>query len=144
MLVGLQFGLLALLAVKPDRALLIADYDLRIFSMASMALGLAILLVAFINLRPSLRVSPIPIPGAPLITVGIYKYFRHPMYLGVLLVEASIATQNLDVMSLISWLALFAVLSVKAAMEDSLLRIAHPHAADYQQRVPGLVWLRNA
>lgn len=109
-----------------------------------MALGLAILLVAFFNLRPSLRVSPIPIPGAPLITVGIYKYFRHPMYLGVLLVGASIAIQNFDIMSLISWLALFVVLSVKAAMEDSLLRMAHPHAADYQRRVVGLVWLRNA
>jgi protein-S-isoprenylcysteine O-methyltransferase Ste14 len=132
------------LAVKPDGALLIADFDFRILSMASMALGLIILLVAFINLKPSLRVSPIPIPGAPLITVGIYKFFRHPMYLGVLLVAASIATQNLDAMSLISWLALFVVLSVKAAMEDSLLRMAHPHAADYQRRVPGLSWLRNA
>ena len=132
------------MAVKPDGALLIADFDFRIFSMASMALGLIILLVAFINLKPSLRVSPIPIPGAPLITVGIYKYFRHPMYLGVLLVGASIATQNFDIMSLISWFALFEVLSVKASMEDSLLRMAHPRAADYQRRVVGLVWSRNA
>lgn len=132
------------MALKPDGALLIADFNLKIFSIAAMALGLAILLVAFFNLRPSLRVSPIPIPGAPLITVGIYKYFRHPMYLGVLLVGASIAIQNFDIMSLISWLALFVVLSVKAAMEDSLLRMAHPHAADYQRRVVGLVWLRNA
>ena len=109
-----------------------------------MVLGLAILLVAFINLRPSLRVSPIPLPGAPLITVGIYKYFRHPMYLGVLLVGAAMATQNFDLLSLALWVALFAVLTIKAAMEDSLLRLAHPNAAKYQERVPGLVWWRNA
>jgi protein-S-isoprenylcysteine O-methyltransferase Ste14 len=112
--------------------------------MASMALGLAILLIAFINLRPSLRVSPIPLPGAPLITVGIYKFFRHPMYLGVLLVGVSMATQNFDLLSLALWLALFVVLTIKAAMEDSLLRLAHPNAAKYQERVPGLVWWRNA
>jgi protein-S-isoprenylcysteine O-methyltransferase Ste14 len=132
------------LAVKPDGALLIAKYDFKIFSMTSMALGLVILLVAFFNLRPSLRVSPIPLPGAPLITVGIYKYFRHPMYLGVLLVGAAMATQNFDLPSLALWVALFAVLTIKAAMEDSLLRMAHPNAVEYQQRVPGLVWSKGA
>ena len=136
--------MLALLAVKPDGALLIAELDFKVFSMTSMVLGLAILLVAFINLRPSLRVSPIPLPGAPLITVGIYKYFRHPMYLGVLLVGAAMATQNFDLLSLALWVALFAVLTIKAAMEDSLLRLAHPNAAEYQQRVPGLVWSKSA
>ena len=112
--------------------------------MTAMALGLAILLVAFINLRPSLRISPIPLPGAPLITVGIYKFFRHPMYLGVLLVGAAMATQNFDLLSLALWVALFAVLAIKAAMEDSLLRLVHQNAAEYQQRVPGLVWSKSA
>jgi len=33
-----------------------------------------IVIAAFIALRPSVRISPIPKPGAPLITAGIYKW----------------------------------------------------------------------
>lgn len=141
---GLQFGLLVLLVLKPEGNLLFESVDFSVISMVFYITGFSILMVAFFNLRPSLRVSPIPIPGAPLIVTGIYKYFRHPMYLGVLLIGLGIALVKLDVFSIIIWIGLFVTLNIKASFEDRLLRQSHSSAEEYQNRTLGLPRLRNA
>ncbi len=95
-------------------------------------------------MRPSLRVSPIPKPGAPLITVGIYKWFRHPMYLGVLMFGVGMLINNLNIVSILIFIALFLNMVAKANYEDRLLRNRHSNALEYQQRVIGLLGRRNA
>uniref|UniRef100_UPI00404B4F50 methyltransferase family protein n=1 Tax=Candidatus Planktophila sp. TaxID=2175601 RepID=UPI00404B4F50 len=99
---------------------------------------------AYFALRPSLRVSPIPKPGAPLITVGIYKWFRHPMYLGVLMFGVGMLINNLNIVSILIFIALFLNMVAKANYEDRLLRNRHSNALEYQQRVIGLLGRRNA
>jgi protein-S-isoprenylcysteine O-methyltransferase Ste14 len=105
---------------------------------------LSIFAFAYVALRPSLRVSPIPKPGAPLIVTGIYKWFRHPMYLGVLMFGLGILVNNLNPASLLVFIALFINMVIKANYEDQLLRSRHPNAVVYQQRVVGLLGRRNA
>ena len=99
---------------------------------------------AFLALRPSLRVSPIPKPGAPLITVGIYKWFRHPMYLGVLMFGVGMLITNLNLASILIFIALSINMVIKANYEDHLLRNRHSNALEYQQRVIGLLGRKNA
>jgi protein-S-isoprenylcysteine O-methyltransferase Ste14 len=99
---------------------------------------------AYIALRPSLRVSPIPKPGAPLITVGVYKRFRHPMYLGVLMFGLGMLINNFNLISTSVFAALTANMIVKANYEDRLLRARHSNAIDYQQRVFGLLGRKSA
>ena len=98
---------------------------------------------AYIALRPSLRVSPIPKPGAPLITVGIYQWFRHPMYLGVLMFGFGMLLSNFNFVSIIAFFALAMNMVVKANYEDRLLRNRHVDAIGYQQRVFGLLGRKN-
>ena len=90
--------------------------------------------MAFIDLRPSLRISPIPIAGAPLITKGIYRWIRHPMYLAVSMFGAGMAINNLNWISILIWLALVITLIVKARFEDQLLLKIHLEAQKYQQK----------
>jgi protein-S-isoprenylcysteine O-methyltransferase Ste14 len=99
---------------------------------------------AYIALRPSLRVSPIPKPGAPLITVGIYKWFRHPMYLGVLMFGLGMLLNNFNLISITTYLVLGANMVVKANYEDQMLRTRHSNAIEYQQRVFGLLGRQSA
>ena len=96
--------------------------------------AILILLMALIDLRPSLRVSPIPMEGAPLITKGIYRWFRHPMYLSVTLFGAGMALNNLNWITISIWFALLATLIVKARFEDRLLLEIHPEASRYQKK----------
>jgi protein-S-isoprenylcysteine O-methyltransferase Ste14 len=128
----------------PSGAILVeSDY----FSWISAGLYIGALTVfafAFLALRPSLRVSPIPKPGAPLITVGIYKWFRHPMYLGVLMFGIGMLINNLNFASILIFIALSINMVIKANYEDHLLRIRHSNALEYQQQVIGLLGRKNA
>ena len=143
MLVALQFGLLGILFLKPAGAIL---FKAEIFSWISETLYLSALTIfafAYIALRPSLRFSPIPKPGAPLIMVGIYKWFRHPMYLGVLMFGFGMTLGNLNLASIFIFIILALNMIVKANYEDQMLREQHPSAITYQQNVVGLVGRKN-
>lgn len=72
--------------------------------------------------------------GAPLITSGIYRWIRHPMYVSVVIFGFGMALNNLNWLTIIIWLALVATLIVKARFEDSLLRAIHESAYQYQNK----------
>ncbi len=136
---GLQFSLIAILAIVP-----INDPIWQFSAARSLAIAmyfLAILIFAFAAkaLQPSLRINPIPKPGAPLITSGIYKYLRHPMYLAVMIIATGLLIQKIHPLSLFIWLALGANMSFKARYEDSLLRQQHANASAYQSKTPDLL-----
>ncbi|MFZ4108633.1 MAG: hypothetical protein D4Q78_01575 [Streptomycetaceae bacterium] len=114
----------------------------------SWAPGLALVLYIFATvilgcawyvLRPSLRISPIPKEGAALITSGIYRFMRHPMYVGVLLFGFGLLVTNINWPSIITWIALLITLIYKARFEDGLLAIKHDSAAGYQSKTVGLM-----
>ena len=100
---------------------------------------LAILIFAFAAqaLQPSLRINPIPKPGAPLITHGIYKYLRHPMYFAVMVIATALLIQKLNLVSILIWMALGITLRIKAMFEDHLLLEIHDSAKNYQDRTFG-------
>ena len=102
---------------------------------------LAVLIFAFAAqaLQPSLRINPIPKPGAPLITHGIYKYLRHPMYFAVMVIATALLIQKLNLFAFIIWIALGTNMSLKARYEDQLLRENHASAIKYQADTPDLL-----
>lgn len=132
------------LFLKPAGAILV-ESDLFSWISAALFLGAAtIFAFSYKALRPSLRISPIPKPGAPLITLGIYKVFRHPMYLGVLMFGLGMLLNNLNLISIATYVVLGANMLVKANYEDQLLRAQHSNAIVYQQRVFGLLGRKSA
>ena len=135
----LQFGLLGILFLKPAGAILVESDTFTWISTALYLGAVTIFAFAFVALRPSLRVSPIPKPGTSLITVGIYKWFRHPMYLGVLMFGLGLLLNNLNLISIATYVVLGANMVVKANYEDQLLRARHSSAIEYQQSVFGLL-----
>jgi protein-S-isoprenylcysteine O-methyltransferase Ste14 len=137
-LVSAQFGLLGLLLLAKGERIKTFSW-LENVVLYFYLLGSLILFFAYLALRPSLRVSPIPREGAPLIVRGIYQWIRHPMYVGVLFIGAGLAIRNLSYLSIGLWFLLFAVLAVKAKYEDDLLLKAHEDALQYQQRVRGIL-----
>lgn len=131
-LVFLQFALIGVLIASPGSSSF--QYSTEI---AGLFYSLAVLVAvpAVINLRPSLTAMPEPKARAPLITHGIYRFIRHPMYTALLCLATGLAVARGTWISGILVLALLVVLVVKSRYEDGLLRQRWPQAKDYQGRV---------
>ena len=81
-----------------------------------------------------LRVMPSPREHAALITRGPYRWIRHPMYTGLLWLTAALLLAGFAWWRLGAWLALAAVLEVKAREEERLLAERFPEYRDYCRR----------
>ena len=139
LLVAIQFialGILLLLALLNISA---SNHDYLIFEAISISIGTAVIFFAAYALKPALRVSPIPKENSPFIAVGIYRFLRHPMYLGVILIGFGLAGfANLTVGWIVE-LALIINLNFKAQFEDAMLREIHDDAWHYQRHTSGIL-----
>ncbi len=54
-------------------------------------LGLSLIIIAFFQLNKNLSPFPTPKKDATLLTSGVFKLMRHPMYTGILFITFSIA-----------------------------------------------------
>lgn len=134
-----QFSLLALLALHPGEGHALSGLPTGLISLSLYGSATVILAFAGYALRPSLRVSPIPIEGAPLITYGIYKWMRHPMYVAVSLFGIGLAISHFNTYTAILLVALLINMALKAKFEDRLLREIHSNAVTYQKNTSPIV-----
>lgn len=139
LLVTAQFSLLGLLFIKPKAGVLVAPSWAPGLVFVIYVIATLILFMAWYALRASLQISPIPKEGAALVTSGIYRFVRHPMYIGVLLFGLGFVLTNINWISIALWAALLATLVYKARFEDSLLSIKHAEATAYQSQTLGLL-----
>ena len=140
-LVGLQFALLAWLAVKA--AVGLGAARLPADALAAAAAAIALGLWALSANRPgNFNIRPVPREGGHLVQHGPYRWIRHPMYSALLLAGVAAARLSGDAASWLILLALAAVLAVKAAVEERAMVAHYADYPDYQQRtrrfVPGL------
>ncbi|MCX6430320.1 MAG: DUF1295 domain-containing protein [Actinobacteria bacterium] len=133
LLVTAQFTLIAALGIAALANARSEVHDYLIIELIMIILGLLVLFFAWKVLRPSLQISPLPKEGAIFISRGIYKYVRHPMYLGVILIGFGLASFGNSAVSWILELLLLLTLNFKASFEDDLLRERYPEAAHYQK-----------
>ena len=98
---------------------------------ALFALGVLLYRSAGRALGPSLSPLVAPRPGATLVTDGIYRAIRHPMYVGQALI--AVGAPLLAGAPLLLWMALPAlgVLAWRVMLEDSALARRYPEFAHY-------------
>ena len=128
-LVALQFLLLLLLVINPLDPLFEVE---RIISLTCYLFATLILASAAVALGSALTASPIPRDDAELVTRGIYRRVRHPMYSALLLMGVGLLLANFNLFSIITYLALIGLLLEKSRFEDSLLATRHREAERYQ------------
>jgi protein-S-isoprenylcysteine O-methyltransferase Ste14 len=104
--------------------------------------GLVLAAQAFWRLGPSLSPLPEPMPGAALVTQGVYGRCRHPLYQALLLAALGQALRLGSPLHLLLLLALAAVLAGKARREERALCRSHPDYPAYRAVTPAIVpWL---
>jgi len=128
LLVFLQFGIITVM-------LLLAQYRFDLLSVLVFGIGVVLGLWALshnrlgnFNIEPELR------ENCRLVTSGIYRWIRHPMYLSVTVMMLGVALMDPRAAEWLLWLFLLNVLLLKAQREESLWLSHDPCYLEYRKK----------
>ena len=133
MLVLGQFILLGFLILYPRSEISYGSYAFLVTSVTVVLIlaGVVILGLSFLALGKSLTAHPIPAKQGVLVTDGLYKYARHPIYTGVLALGAGMTLAGGLFPHILFFVALVILLNYKASFEEQLLRARYEGYASY-------------
>jgi protein-S-isoprenylcysteine O-methyltransferase Ste14 len=128
-----QFTLLAILIIYPSNPISFGSFGFLVPVVTAVLLvaGFGVLGLSFLALGKSLTAHPIPANKGVLVTDGLYRYVRHPIYTGVLALGAAMTLLGGLIPHLFFYIALIVLLNYKASFEEQLLRARYPQYASY-------------
>jgi protein-S-isoprenylcysteine O-methyltransferase Ste14 len=131
-----QFALLAALVFYPasDLSYGSLSYPVYAIGLVALFLGFLILAVAALALGKGLTAHPIPSKKGELVVSGLYRFVRHPIYTGVLLIGISLTLSGGLFPHIIFLVLLYLLLWYKARFEEQLLAARYREYADYASR----------
>jgi protein-S-isoprenylcysteine O-methyltransferase Ste14 len=104
--------------------------------------GLLIVFAGYLGLGSSFAVVPRPPDGGQLVTSGLYRFVRNPIYAGLIAAMAGASLGSASWLGLAVTAVLAVVLDLKTRREEVFLRERFPEYAAYAARtskfVPGL------
>ncbi|WP_291042642.1 isoprenylcysteine carboxylmethyltransferase family protein [Dyadobacter sp. 50-39] len=83
--------------------------------------GLIVILISVYQIRRSLTPFPSPVKNGQLITSGLYRYIRHPIYSGIILAAAGYGLHTADTIKVIIALFLWLLFYFKSKYEERML-----------------------
>ncbi|MGO9119255.1 MAG: methyltransferase [Desulfomonilaceae bacterium] len=101
--------------------------------------GLALGLLSFKALGRNFRVFGAPRRSGTLITGGIYRYIRHPMYIGVILAVGGYVLAFGSLFAIPLWLGVTVFYVVKSVKEERLLMDKFPEYEEYRKKTWKLI-----
>ena len=128
-----QFILLGFLILYPRSEVSYGSYAFLVTSVTAVLVlsGVVILGLSFLALGKSLTAHPIPAKQGVLVTDGLYKFARHPIYTGVLALGAGMTLAGGLFPHVLFFVALVILLNYKASFEEQLLRARYEGYASY-------------
>ena len=131
-----QFILIALLILVPNSGLNTGVFSTFLvgLSLISMFLGFVILALSALALGKSLTAHPMPSKNAVLVTDGLYRFVKHPIYSGLILLSFGLTIAGGFFPHTIFFVALVLLLNYKASFEEKLLASTYAGYAEYSKK----------
>lgn len=133
------FGIFALTIIFGPGPDLFAWPRARFVGNIFCAAGLVFMLAAIVALRQVIQIAPEPRAGGHLVTRGLYKWFRHPIYTGILIVIIGLFLRRPTLMVAIVAVVVAGFLVAKTRFEESLLTARYTDYAAYKGRTWGVI-----
>lgn len=100
--------------------------------------GLVVVAVALLNHfqvnQALVNVSPEPNAALQLVEIGLYRWIRHPIYLGVILTALGAALVHGHWLGILLAVVLWLFFTYKSGFEERWLMRVYPGYADYRRR----------
>jgi len=101
--------------------------------------GFALMGIAALGLGRSLTPTPVPVSYGELQTGGMYRWMRHPIYTGVLMLVAGLAMRSGKLVHLVIAVGTFVFFDRKARWEEARLAEKYSGYSDYAQQTPRFI-----
>ena len=93
------------------------------------------MLVAIKDLGRNLSPLPRPIKNSNLVTTGIYRYSRHPMYYSLIFISFGFFIIRLSLYYLFLSIILFLIIKLKISLEEQFLKNKFKNYSLYKNEV---------
>lgn len=114
------------------------SFDLSIWlhyaSLMLAAVGLVVVTLAIVQLNKNLTPFPTPKATGSLIQTGLYRYVRHPIYSGILLMAVGFGIFQESTWKLSISVLLWVLFYFKSRYEETLLMKQYPDYEAYRRR----------
>ncbi|MFC4634965.1 methyltransferase family protein [Dokdonia ponticola] len=97
-------------------------------------IGFIIILISLLQLNKYLSPFPSPKPGSSLIQNGLYKYIRHPMYTGILMLLLGYSIYVSSGYKLLVTFLLFVLFTFKSRYEEERLAGSFKGYSGYKKK----------
>jgi len=101
--------------------------------------GLLLMAAAFVSLRKVIQIVPEPRADGQLITGGVYRRLRHPIYSGIVLIILGLFLREPAIGVAICGAAVTLFLVIKSRFEERLLAGRYPDYAEYRKHTWGVL-----
>jgi protein-S-isoprenylcysteine O-methyltransferase Ste14 len=101
--------------------------------------GLLMMAAALSAMGRVMQVSPMPREEGRLVTRGIYRRLRHPMYTSIIVVVIGMTLREPRLLVAIAGIALTILLLAKARFEEGLLMQRYPDYAEYRRHTWSII-----
>lgn len=109
------------------------------FAAALTWLGMGLVVWAVLVFGRGVTPSPMPSRNAQLRTRGPYRWIRHPMYTGVIMLMAGSALGRRNWIAAAMWVVLIIFFLTKMRWEERRLMETYPGYGSYRETVPALI-----
>ena len=125
-LVFLQFFIISLHFLKwefiPEKQITQVTPFFNFVGVLIMIIAFIILLLAIKDLGRNLSPFPRPINNSNLVTKGIYRFTRHPMYYSLIFISFGVFITKLSIYYLFLSISLILIIKFKIALEEQYLK----------------------
>jgi protein-S-isoprenylcysteine O-methyltransferase Ste14 len=134
LLVTLQFSTMIAIFLHPSIGNVTYVQLMNVHGPILLVGGAIIGLFGVVGLRHSLSIFPTPTKKAELVSSGIYKFVRHPMYTGLILIALSFTICRLSLLGIVLFIGLISILIIKSSYEENLLLKRFSGYETYRQK----------
>jgi protein-S-isoprenylcysteine O-methyltransferase Ste14 len=129
-----QLVILTLYVIDPIPWMVDLPNWLRYLALGDVVAGALVVLAGLIALGTHLTPMPRPKPTTELVTGGIYRWIRHPLYTGIILVCVGWAIYTASISRLVFTMGLWVLFNYKCRLEEQYLLERFEAYKDYMSR----------
>ena len=138
-LVFLQFFIISLHFFQwefiPQKQIIQVSTFSNLVGILIIIIAFIILLVAIKDLGRNLSPFPRPINNSNLVTKGIYRFTRHPMYYSLIFISLGVFITKLSIYYLFLSISLVLIIKSKIALEEQYLKNKFKNYLNYKNEV---------